>query len=503
TYTVEMLGMSSLGLAGSIGDGSLSILNPNGVALTQFAANSGNDSGAGFDATFTFTAATSGNYTFSISGVGVLTGAYTLQAGVAGGAAMGQANTYTVSNAATGVIESVGGFGADVVKASVSYALSQGSEIEVLSTTNDKGKTAINLTGNEFGQQIIGNAGANVLEGKAGADTFTGLGGKDVFVLSKAAVDNPGAANIDRITDYASGDVVDVTQILKVAAGTNVLTGGYLRVTTDGLVQVDLNGGANEWVTLSTINGTGTVAVRYVSGSAVSNVSVGRTADGTVRSMSAANSNSVLVGAIAAAGLMSAPAAAHDSMAVNDAAVLMGSQSLDVTGLPALTASEALLRSALSGETAELVDANVAQLAHNSVTAHAVPVSEALVAKVAAPEAPVSELPRGTDLPAQADVTLVAEAVVMPAAAAPEPLAVVGEARANAEVGRVLAEALSGGGDNPIDALLDALPGNAHSAAAEAIAGGWEAGHMAAFASAHASFSVEALIIHVDAPPLA
>src|SRR5687768_418938 len=220
TYTVEMLGMSSLGLAGSIGDGSLSILNPNGSAVTQFAIDSGNDSGAGFDATLTFTAATSGNYTFAISGVGALTGSYTLQAGVVGGAAMGQANTYTVSNAATGVIESVGGFGEDVVKASVSYALSQGSEIEALRTTNDKGKPAINLTGYDFGQQITGNAGAHVLEGQAGADTFTGLAGKDVFVLSKAAVDNPGVANIDRITDYASGDVVDVTQILKVAPGT-------------------------------------------------------------------------------------------------------------------------------------------------------------------------------------------------------------------------------------------------------------------------------------------
>src|SRR3990170_2341072 len=168
-YTVEMLGMSSLGLGGSIGDGSLSILGPNGAALTQFAANSGNDSGAGFDATFTFTAATSGNYTFSISGAGALTGSYTLQAGVVGGAAMNQANTYTVSNAATGVIEGVGGFGDDVVKASVNYALSQGSEIEVLRTTNDKGKTAINLTGNEFDQAVVGNAGANILEGKAGA----------------------------------------------------------------------------------------------------------------------------------------------------------------------------------------------------------------------------------------------------------------------------------------------------------------------------------------------
>jgi hypothetical protein len=493
-----MLGMSSLGLAGTIGDGSLSILSPNGSALTQFAANSGSDSGAGFDATFTFTAATSGNYTFSISGVGALTGSYVLQAGVVGGAAMTQANTYTVNNAATGVIENVGGFGVDVVKASVSYALSQSSEIEVLRTSNDKGKTAINLTGNEFGQQIIGNAAANVLEGKAGADTFTGLGGKDVFVLSKAAVDAPGAANIDRITDYASGDVVDVTQILKVAAGTNVISGGWLRVTADK-VQVDMDGGADNWVTLSTINGgTSSVAVRYVSGGVVTNISVGRTAESGVRSMTAANGNSVLVGALAAAGMMAAPAAAHDSV-IADGGVFVGGQAL-ASHLSSMTGTEAFVRSALSGETREAVDAGAAQSAHNSVTAHAVPVSEALVTKVAAPGPAVTELPRGTDVPAQAEVTLVTEAVLMPAVAAPVAIAVAGEASANAEVGRILAEALSGGGGNPLDALLDALPGNAQS---EVIALGWHAGHMPAFASAHVAVGLDALAFHLDAPPLA
>ena len=499
TYTVDLLGMSSLGLAGSIGDGSLGILGPNGAALTQFAVDSGNDSGAGFDATFTFTAATSGNYTFSISGVGALTGSYTLQAGVVGGAAMGQANTYTVSNAATGVIEGVGGFGDDVVKASVSYALSQGSEIEVLRTTNDKGKTAINLTGNEFDQAIIGNAGANVLEGKAGADTFTGGAGKDVFVLSKAAVDNPGAANIDRIADYASGDVVDVTQILNVAAGTNVLTAGWLRVTGDK-VQVDMDGGGNNWVTLSTINGgTGTVAVRYLSGGIVTSISVSRTAETTVKSMSAANGNSVLVGAIAGAGMMSAPAAAYDSTAADAVGVVMGSQSLATSGVSTRTATEGLVRSALSGETREAVDPGAERQSVSGSGQEAVHKSTALDA---APAAVVAELPRGTELLAQADFPspLVAEAVVMPGADMAAMTIVEGAAKG--QVARVLAEALSGGGDDPIDALLDALPANAH-AAAEAIGGGWDAGQTAAFVSPHAAFSMEFLAIQVDALPQA
>ena len=183
-----------------------------------------------------------------------------------------------MSHAGAIVLEHAGG-GFDTVQASVSYALNAGAEVEMLRTSNDKGKTAINLAGNEFAQTIVGNAGNNVLEGKGGADVMTGGAGKDVFVLSSAAVTSPGAANIDRITDYGSGDIVDVSQILGVAAGTNVIAGQYLRVTSSGLVQVDLDGGGNNWVTLSTINNGGAVTVRYLSGGVATNVSVARVAE--------------------------------------------------------------------------------------------------------------------------------------------------------------------------------------------------------------------------------
>ena len=134
------------------------------------AASSGSnaDDGVGFDASLTFTAATSGNYTVEFLGTGAPTGSYAVQAAVVSGAAMNAGNTYTVNSASTVVLEGAGGVGQDVVKASVSYALSAGSEIEVLRTTNDRGKGAINLTGNEFGQTIIGNAGANVHRGQGG-----------------------------------------------------------------------------------------------------------------------------------------------------------------------------------------------------------------------------------------------------------------------------------------------------------------------------------------------
>jgi phospholipase/lecithinase/hemolysin len=290
TYTFEMLGVSSLGTAGSLADPSLRLLGPSG----SVAASDG-DSGAGFDATLTFTATTTGNYTVQLSASGTVTGTYTAQAAVVGGAAMQSGNVYTVSSASTLVLEGSGGIGQDVVKASVSYALAAGSEIEVLRTTNDKGKTAINLTGNDFDQAIVGNAANNLIEGKGGADVLTGGAGNDRFVLSSAALSGTGA--IDSITDYARGDVVDISQILHVAAGTNVVSGGFVRVTASGLVQVDADGGGDEWATLSTINGSGAVSIRYVSGGTATTTSVSRTSD--VSALSAAHSQDFMTDMLA------------------------------------------------------------------------------------------------------------------------------------------------------------------------------------------------------------
>ena len=275
TYTFEMLGVSSLGTAASLADPTLRLLGSSGALI-----GSDDDSGAGFDATLTCTIASSGLCTLKLSAVGALTGSYGFQAAVVSGAAMQAGNTYTVSSASTLVLEGAGGVGQDVVKTSASYALAAGSEIEVLRTTNDHGKTAINLTGNDFDQAIIGNSGANVLEGKGGADQLWGGAGNDRFVLSNNAMTKPDGSQVDHIMDYAKGDVVDVTQVLAVAPGIDVISGGYLRVTTGGLILVDPDGGGNDWVTLSTINGSASVSVRYLSGSSIATISVARVTDG-------------------------------------------------------------------------------------------------------------------------------------------------------------------------------------------------------------------------------
>ncbi|MFL6778140.1 MAG: SGNH/GDSL hydrolase family protein [Sphingomicrobium sp.] len=280
SYTFELLGLSTLGGdISTLADPLLKLFGPTGSLI-----GSNDDGGVGLDSSFTFTSGAAGDYTIKLSGVGVMTGLYEFQAA---GQAAGN-NSYAVSHAGAVILEHVGG-GFDTVNASVSYALNAGAEIEMLRTSNDKGKTAINLTGNEFSQTIVGNNGNNIIEGKAGADIMTGGAGKDVFILSSAAVDSPGAANIDRITDYGLGDVVDISQILGVASGTNILSGGFARVTKTGLIQVDMDGGGNNWATLSTINGNGAVTIRYLSGGVATDLSMSRVAASNDSISAAAN----------------------------------------------------------------------------------------------------------------------------------------------------------------------------------------------------------------------
>ena len=56
------------------------------------------------------------------------------------------------------------------MRATVNYQLTAGQEVEALTTTNNNGVDAINLTGNGIAQTIVGNAGANVLQGLGGDD---------------------------------------------------------------------------------------------------------------------------------------------------------------------------------------------------------------------------------------------------------------------------------------------------------------------------------------------
>ncbi len=118
------------------------------------------------------------------------------------------------------------------------------------------------LYGGGASDKLNGGDGNDRLIGGYGSDTLTGGAGNDVFEINAGPVTFE-PTQIDSITDYASGDIVDISDILSVAAGINVIADGYLRVTATGLVQIDVDGGNDNWVTVSSINTGVSPDIRY------------------------------------------------------------------------------------------------------------------------------------------------------------------------------------------------------------------------------------------------
>ncbi|MER9984483.1 calcium-binding protein [Mesorhizobium sp. M0103] len=141
-------------------------------------------------------------------------------------------DTYYVDKAGDKVIETVGG-GADKVFASVSHALAAGSEIELLSTTNSAGMTAINFTGNAIAQSIQGNAGANTIIGGGGADRMAGYGGNDVYYVDNAA---------DKVIEAVSGGTDRVHTSVGYALATGLEIELLATTNPSGITPINLTG---------------------------------------------------------------------------------------------------------------------------------------------------------------------------------------------------------------------------------------------------------------------
>ncbi|HTU13373.1 MAG TPA: FG-GAP-like repeat-containing protein [Allosphingosinicella sp.] len=184
--------------------------NPNGAFLSTPTNGSGASNTPGQDS-FTYTVAGGNTVTVTI----VLNGLDsndTLR-GTAGNDVLagGLGNdVYFVENSGDAVLETAGQ-GTDRVFTSVSYTLAGGSEVEILSTTDNGGTGAINLTGNGFANTLLGNAGVNVLTGGAGNDVLDGKDGNDTLY---------GGADNDSLYGAGGNDA------LYGGSGTNYLEGG-------------------------------------------------------------------------------------------------------------------------------------------------------------------------------------------------------------------------------------------------------------------------------------
>jgi Ca2+-binding RTX toxin-like protein len=141
-------------------------------------------------------------------------------------------DTYYVDNAGDSVAES-GGQGMDTVRASTSWTLTPGADVETLETTNANGTGFIWLTGNASGNHIIGNNGANLIDGGGGTDQLEGRGGNDQYIVDSAGVTitETGGQGVD--TAYARASYT-----LNVGADVENLQ----TVDSNAMIAIDLTG---------------------------------------------------------------------------------------------------------------------------------------------------------------------------------------------------------------------------------------------------------------------
>ncbi|MDQ6433697.1 calcium-binding protein [Mesorhizobium sp. LHD-90] len=141
-------------------------------------------------------------------------------------------DTYRVFNSEDVIVETASQGTADRVIAAVDYRLGKGVHVEMLTTNGSTGTTAIDLSGNEIGQEITGNAGVNFIDGGGGKDTLRGGSGQDFFVFSTAL----GAGNVDTIVDYSTAaDTIQLVDTVFAALPDGPLATAAFRANMTGL----------------------------------------------------------------------------------------------------------------------------------------------------------------------------------------------------------------------------------------------------------------------------
>lgn len=178
------------------------------------------------------------------------TGNDTMEGGTGNDNYIVDATTDVVTEAATGTTG-----GTDLVSSSVTWTL--GANFENLTLT---GSLAINGTGNELNNILVGNAFANNLNGGTGADTMTGGDGADIYT-----VDNVGDVVIETNATLAGGiDTLNAAITATLSANVEnlrVTTGAAANGTGNSLDNIMYAGAGNN--TLDGSGGTDTASYLY------------------------------------------------------------------------------------------------------------------------------------------------------------------------------------------------------------------------------------------------
>jgi Ca2+-binding RTX toxin-like protein len=120
--------------------------------------------------------------------------------------------------------------GFDTVEASVSYVLA--NHIEKLELV---GANALRGTGNALNNEIIGSSVNNTLLGGLGNDVLTGGLGSDNFVFNTRL----GTSNIDTITDFTSGDRIQLSKKIFTKLKNDTTVEEHLYIVDQGQQEAD------------------------------------------------------------------------------------------------------------------------------------------------------------------------------------------------------------------------------------------------------------------------
>ena len=212
-------------------------------------------------------------------------------------------DTYYVDNVGD-VVTELASEGTDRVISTLSYTL--GENVENLTLT---GAEAINGTGNELNNAIVGNAAANILSGLNGNDTLAGGTSDDVLLGGEGNDNLSGADGNDQLTGDTGNDV------LNGGLGTDLMVGGagndtyYVDDGGDVVTELTDEGTDRVTSTLSytlgenvenltltgteTINGTGNELNNAIVGNAAANTLSGLNGNDT---LAGGTSDDVLLG---------------------------------------------------------------------------------------------------------------------------------------------------------------------------------------------------------------